>query len=268
MNIEPKQSVAPSRRRRTVVSAAIAVIATIPIATVASGASDEPTAADATESTVPTTGSLEDTAGSLEPNIDTTIVGDVVRLTFTLPDGWNNNGWFVNKANSDPSFGAIFDIVDNIFSDPCQWVEVSPQVGRTVDDLATAFANVPSLDATEATDVTVDGYHGKQIEFTVPDYTDDECVDGRFALYQNPGNSAINPNYWAQGPHAYHRLWILDVDGTRLVIGGTYFPDTSQQDVDDLDTILNSIRIDPVDAEQSGDDDPIETSAASSTSPA
>ena len=76
------------------------------------------------------------------------------------------------------------------------------------------------------------------------------------------------PTTGSQGPHAHHRLWILDVDGTRLVIGGTCFPDTSQQDLDDLDTILNSIEIDPVEAEPSSDDDPVETSTASSTSSA
>ena len=63
----------------------------------------------------------------------------------------------------------------NIFSDPCQWVEIDPQPGPSVDDLVAAFANVPSLNATAATDVTVDGFHGKQIEFTVPDYNEDEC---------------------------------------------------------------------------------------------
>ena len=53
------------------------------------------------------------------------------------------------------------------------------------------------------------------------------------------------------------------------MIGGTYFPDTSQQDLDDLDTILNSIQIDPlVETEPSSDDDPVETSTASSTSSA
>ena len=77
------------------------------------------------------------------------------------------------------------------------------------------------------------------------------------------------PTTGRKAPTAHHRLWILDVDGTRLVIGGTYFPDTSQQDLDDLDTILNSIQIDAlVETEQSGDDDPVETSAASSTSSA
>jgi hypothetical protein len=201
MNIEPNRSVATSSRtRRTVVSVAIGITATIPIVTGSTGASDKPTAADTTESTVPTTTSPHETADSLEPNIDTSIVGDVVRLTFTLPDGWENNGWFVAKSNSDPIFGAIFDIVEDIYFDPCKWVPVSPQVGPSVDDLASAFANVPALNATAATDITVDGFHGKQVEFTVPDYTDDECIDVRYALYQNPGNAGQNPNYWAPRP--------------------------------------------------------------------
>ena len=53
------------------------------------------------------------------------------------------------------------------------------------------------------------------------------------------------------------------------MIAATSYPDTSQQDRDDLDTLLNSIQIDAlVEAEQSGDDDPVDTSAASSTSSA
>ena len=68
MNIEANPTVATSARtRRTVLSVAIAVIATIPIAAGSSGASDEPTSPDTTESTVPTTGSLEATADTLEP---------------------------------------------------------------------------------------------------------------------------------------------------------------------------------------------------------
>ena len=187
--------------------------------------------------------SLEATADTLEPTIGSYIDGDV-RLTFTLPDGWDNHGWFVAKSDSDPFFGAIFGHVANIFSDPCQWVEVDPPPGPSVDDLVAAFASVPALNATAATDVTVDGFHGKQIEFTVPDFTEDECSDGYFAMWQEPGYAGQGPNYVAR-PNAHHRLWILDVDGTRYVIAGRWFPDTSQQDRDDLDTILNSIHIDP-----------------------
>ena len=64
----------------------------------------------------------------------------------------------------------LFDRVANIYTDSCQWVLVDPPVGPTVDDLAAAWANVPGFDATAAIDITVDGYAGKQVEFTVPDY--------------------------------------------------------------------------------------------------
>jgi hypothetical protein len=255
-------------------SVAIAAIVTIPIAAGSSAASDETASPDTTDqATVATTtpapsetpASPVVTATAPEPTIGTSIVGDV-RLTFTVPDGWENNGWFV-VGNWEPTFGAILVRVGNIFSDPCQWVELDPPPGPSVDDLVAAFASVPILDATAATDITVDGFHGKQIEFTVPDYTDDECIEGRFGLFQEPGWTGPGPNYWAQGPFAHHRLWILDVDGTRLVIGGTYFPDTSQQDLDDLDTLLNSIQIEPLfEAEQTGDDDPVASSTEATTS--
>jgi hypothetical protein len=50
------------------------------------------------------------------------------------------------------------------------------------------------------------------------------------------------------------------------VIGRITFPDTSQQHLDDPDTILNSIQIDVVRGRQPGDEDAVDTSDASSTS--
>jgi hypothetical protein len=207
------------------------------------------------------------TATALEPTIGTSIVGDV-RLTFTLPEGWQNNGWFVLKSDSSPFFGVVLDNrVANTFSDPCHWVELDPPLGPSVDDLVAAFASVPDLNATDPTDVTIDGYDGQEIEFTVPDFAEDECIDGWFAMWQNPGFAGQGPNYVSPA-NAHHRLWILDVDGTRLVIGGSSFPDTSEQDLDDLETILDSIQIDSVETEQSGEDDSVETSPEPPTSSA
>ena len=268
MNIQPKQSVAtPGRSRRTVVSVAIAVIATIPIAAGASGASNGRTSADTTESTLPTTASPEDTADTLDLGADSWFDFDAdVRLTYTFPEGWENTGWGPSTENSDPGAGTIIMPVGNIFSDPCQSVEVDPPPGPTVDDLVAAFASVPALNATATIDVTVDGFHGQQIEFTVPDYTDDECKNEVFALFQYAEDAGRGPSYFAQRPHQYLRLWILDIDGTRLVIAGTYYPATSEQDRDGLDTVLNSIQIDVVEAESSGDDDPVETSAVPTSS--
>ena len=107
MNNQANPTVATSgRSRRTVLTVAIAVIATIPIAAESAGASDDATSADTTtESTVPTTGPLEETADTIEGHhhrTQRTIAGDA-RLTFTLPDGWENNGWYVATSNTEPA---------------------------------------------------------------------------------------------------------------------------------------------------------------------
>lgn len=260
MNIEPSATATTSRRTRGIVTGvAIAVIATFPFA---AGASNERAAS---EPTVPATVSSDGASEALEPTTETSTDGEI-RLTFTVPDGWQNNGWYVAKSDADPIFGVVLFRVANIFVEPCQWVEVDPAPGPTVDDLVSAFANVPVLNASAATDVIVDGFHGKQIEFTVPEYDENECKLGRYALFQDADHAGRGPNYWAQGPHSHHRLWILDIDGIRYVIGGTTFPDTSERDREDLDTILDSIQIDVVEADHAGDDHPVETSVASSTS--
>jgi hypothetical protein len=38
-------------------------------------------------------------------------------------------------------------------------------------------------------------------------------------------------------------MWVLDVDGTRLVIGASYLPNTSPEDRAALDQVLASIQI-------------------------
>jgi hypothetical protein len=170
-----------------------------------------------------------------------TFVMPGVDLTFAVPAGWAYyDDWYVAKPLTYPIFSVSFNNVANIYTDSCPSVPVDPPVGPTVDDLASAWANLPGLNATAASDITVDGYHGKQVEFTVPDYNEDDCPYGDFKLLGSVGGGA----YWAQGPNQHHRLWILDVNGTRLVILATSFPDTTPQERAELDEILASIQID------------------------
>ena len=115
-----------------------------------------------------------------------------------MPAGWENSGWGV--VTGSPLFGFVTAQVGNIYADPCQWESVPP-FGPTVDDLVAAWANVPGFDATATTDVTVDGYAGKQIEFTVPNFNEDQCKDGRYGIWQEAiATGDGGPNYWAQGP--------------------------------------------------------------------
>ena len=118
---------------------------------------------------------------------------DSVRVTFTVPhDRWGvvEGWWVVHSAHPGrEESGVAFWDVGNIYAEGCQWVLVDPPVGPTVDDLVAAFANLPGLASTAAVDITVDGYVGKQIEFTVPN--SNECKEGQFALWQEDGNQDL-----------------------------------------------------------------------------
>jgi hypothetical protein len=48
---------------------------------------------------------------------------------------------------------------------------------------------------------------------------------------------------WPAGPGQVDDIYILDVSGTRLVIVATRWPDTTPQDVVELDRVVASIRI-------------------------
>jgi hypothetical protein len=45
------------------------------------------------------------------------------------------------------------------------------------------------------------------------------------------------------GPNQHNQLWILDVDGTRVLMNAISFPDISPQDRAALDEVLASIQI-------------------------
>jgi hypothetical protein len=127
-------------------------------------------------------------------------------------------------------------------------IDAAP-VGPTVDDLVSAWANLPGVDATAARDVTFDGFDGKQIEFAVPDHIEEDCNGMYFRCGYDPEvpNPPVqcarlmgDPYY---GPNLYQKVWVLDVDGTRLMIMAGFFPDASQQDRAALDEIVASIEI-------------------------
>ena len=164
-------------------------------------------------------------------------------LTFTLPAGWGTEGGWVFRDDAEPIIGLAFFDVLNIYADGCEWGLVDPQPGPTVDDLVSAYATLPGFEGPIRDITTVDGFHGKQLEYTVPDYDEDNCV--RFGLIQedNFPNSDGSPSLWAQTPKQENKILILDVDGTRLVVLAGHPPNITAQDQADLDAILNSIEI-------------------------
>ena len=158
--------------------------------------------------------------------------------------GWEVDDVFVLKSDTDPRIGLDFCDVANIYIDGCQWKLADPPPGPTVDDLVAAYAQLPGGSGATL-DVIVDGFKGKLIQYTIPDYDAKECKEGRFGVVQEDHNPNMGdaPSLWAQGPNRENQAWILDVDGTRLVIIAGYPPRISRQDRADIDRIINSLQI-------------------------
>jgi hypothetical protein len=171
-----------------------------------------------------------------------------VPIMVTVPDGWaalTATGRTVSILDTGEDGAAYlgFWIVDAAERDPCGLGGVGDTpVGPTVSDLAAALAGAPGFDATGPTAVSVDGIDGEYVELTGP----------------LPGCSAPEVELWrtADGscrcmePIAErNRLWILDVDGNRLVIDAVDYAasdggqGTTAADLEDLEGMIDSIRI-------------------------
>jgi hypothetical protein len=173
---------------------------------------------------------------------------DSISFSFTVPDGWQGVGPVGSAAfavaptegTEGPSGAALsFIRVTGVYSDPCHGNAGSPPpVEDRVDDLARALGEQTAYDASAPTEVTLGGYSGLQMDLQLPSDIDfATCDDGAFWVWDSPP--------YAQGPGNRWHLWILDVDGTRVVILAEDFATTSAAHQSELQAIAESVEIQP-----------------------
>ena len=163
-----------------------------------------------------------------------------LRVSFTVPSGWEKGAldWVVWSKEDEKATLAVVS-VDNLYVDPCQPDTGlrDPLVGPTVGDLATALGSVPGLTFSTPTDVTLAGFAGKYLEYVSPD-TFGECAADPELWEVNGGSSGPAPT----GDDVL-RLWILDVNGTRLVIAASAPAGLPSNRLAELQAIIDSIQI-------------------------
>jgi hypothetical protein len=149
--------------------------------------------------------------------------------------------------------------VTNLVDHGCRdhsWAD--PPVGPSVDDLAAALADLAPFRVTSPPkDVTIFGYSGKYLELTVPDLPvegeggDDRrftgCEEGKLKSWVAFIDTAEEGDafYGYTGPGYREEFWILDVEGTRLMIAAERSPGSPPEDLDEQRAILDSIQIEP-----------------------
>jgi hypothetical protein len=158
------------------------------------------------------------------------------RVTFTVPtSGWTKNfiPGVVWTENSLDRVG--FGDIGTVNADPCRpdLGPIAPPVGATADDLVAALRGVPGVEVTTA-DVTVSGFSGTLVELTAPEPFANCVESGGEALLGE--DSPLEPGI--------HRFWILDVDGTRIVISAIARTGSFNRPVTEMLEIVNSVQID------------------------
>ncbi|MGH2446058.1 MAG: hypothetical protein ACRDGD_08480 [Candidatus Limnocylindria bacterium] len=191
--------------------------------------------------------------GPLEPGTYLITAIPELDITVTIPEGWSGfQSWGLigPRSESPPDgMGIGFWEVGNLYADPLESGFVDPPIGPSVDDLVAGLIDQPGHTEGEPVDVTIDGYAGRMIELRLPaDIAFDSCFVGtvNYRLWVSASHGG-----WRclQGPGQIERVWVLDVDGTRVVIDAHHFPGTSEADRAALDAVIESIQIevDPLD---------------------
>jgi hypothetical protein len=172
-------------------------------------------------------------------------------------DGWSM--WLgATKSAKEGHVAVSITTVANLVVHGCRdHSAADPPVGPTIDDLATALADLAPFQVTSPpTDITIYGYRGKHLELTVPDLPIEGSGDHRRFAGCGGGNlkSWIDPLseteegdafYGYTGPGYTEEFWILDVEGTRLMIAAERSRGSPSEDIVEMRAILHSIRIEP-----------------------
>ncbi len=136
-------------------------------------------------------------------------------------------------------------IVGQVPTHPCQNHATLTTSGETVDELVQALVTQELRNATGPVDVTLAGHEGKYLEWSVPtdivvlddEYHVEGCDDGNFLSWLGRTGGTRYQQVGGQ----IDQLWVLDVEGQRVVIDASYSPDASQAVRDELAAIVKTL---------------------------
>jgi hypothetical protein len=170
-----------------------------------------------------------------------------VHMTMTIPVGWSGNvggpyAVFLQRSSGPGAIGLT--IFNDVYVDPCHSEKglLSPRPGSSVDALSAVLAKMPDVDPTKPVKSTIGGQAATQLTLTAPasatcspDPAEDLYLTWKLPLGAVQGI----------GPRQQDRVWITEVDGTRVVIDAQ---EPIAQDAAlhaEIQSILDSIQIHP-----------------------
>jgi len=148
--------------------------------------------------------------------------------------GAEPGGWYLVSLDNSAFLGLW--TINAVHNHPCRGDGSDYTFpGPAVDDLADAFVDQPFTRATEPKPVTVDGQEGLYLELKIPADVG-RCKKDELDLWSSPGGRGYESGQ-------IDRLWILDVEGQRVIIDASFLPETSQDDITALEGLVTSIHL-------------------------
>ena len=256
-----KGAVRPASRARNAALVGLLVMLVLALPACGDSASDRAASGKTSKGTTSLhsgqgTGKLEPGAYVFDPGRRARALGlgHPPKFQLTVPPGWSSlDGWAVHKGQvyTAPVFVTFWD-VDRVYATPCKWrFRMMADPGPSVAGLASTLAKQPLRDATAPADVTLGGFRGKYLQWSVPnDIAFDEAHPEK-ALF--PGCDKDTFQSWTgavgwasdryqQAPGQVDRIWILSVHGARLVIDASYLPTSTARERRELRSVVDSIR--------------------------
>jgi hypothetical protein len=157
-----------------------------------------------------------------------------VTLELTVADAeWTANGWYLGGSDLSVSFWTV----GNVYADACDPGSYpDPKIGPTVDDLVSALDAQANTDMQSLGDVNVGQHPGKRVVMSPAAIVD--CPGNpQLWFWQDPsGNPGRGTELMPPGGRQ-DVIWLIDVDGDRVVIVGFYDPSDPAEATRVLDVI-------------------------------
>lgn len=150
----------------------------------------------------------------------------------TVPDGYEAVKEGIGVHTDDYGRYVWVWNITKTYSHPCKAGAVAQPVGPSVADLAEALQALPLIGGTLPVPVVVGGYRGLYVTLSVPaDFNVAACPTRKMRLW---------PTRWLSVPGQVAMVWILDVDGQRVIFDASYEARHSPDEVAELKRMVTT----------------------------
>jgi hypothetical protein len=221
-----------ARRRRAAAVLAAGVLTTITAAAVTAVEWSPGTTTGSDRRAVPAAGETEPRRWTLRADGAS---ADTVLVRLEAPSDYEGTTWFVGSDEVTVGYWLVSEVPE----DPCR-EKGRRDPGPTVEDLVRALDRQRVTTITDQEPVTVGGHDGTYLELRAPDVDYTACQEGQLWLWETPTNGARHAN-WT--PEQLERVWIIDVDGQRVVLNAFLEPQGDPGDaLAELQTLIDTVQ--------------------------